>query len=136
MSLPFITEHDGLRFIFKDYLFALSDKEESDSTFNVAEKLKNHFQKVSKMVGYTMTPPVDMVSQYGNSFIGSKQYNKAKQLLKLNIESYPESYMVYNAYGGYLAAIGDKAEAAEYFKKALSLKENPASRKKLKELVK
>lgn len=136
MSLPFITEHDGLRFIFKDYYFALSDKEESDSTFNVAEKLKNHFQKVSKMVGYTMAPPVEMVSQYGNSFIGTKQYNKARRLFKLNIDNYPDSYIVYNAYGGYLTAIGDKAQAAEYFKKALLLKENPESRKKLKELVK
>ncbi|MEO6547392.1 MAG: alpha/beta hydrolase-fold protein [Ferruginibacter sp.] len=136
MSLPFITEHDGLRFIFKDYFFTLSDKEESDSTFNVAEKLKNHFQRVSQMLGYTMEPPVDMVSQYGNSFIGEKQYYKARQLFKLNIENYPNSYIVYNAYGDYLTAIGDKAQAAGYFKKALLLKENPESRKKLKELVK
>ena len=136
MSLPFITEHDGLRFIFKDYLFTLSDKEESDSTFNVAEKLKNHFQHVSKMLGYTMAAPVDMVNQYGNSFIGEKQYNKARQLFKLNIENYPDSYIVYNAYGDYLTATGDKAQAAAYFKKALLLKENPESRKKLQELVK
>ena len=136
MSLPFITEHDGLRFIFRDYFFTLSDKEESDSTFNVAEKLKNHFQKVSRLLGYTMPPPADMVSQYGNSFMGTKQYHKARQLFKLNIENYPDSYTVYNAYGGYLTAIGDKAQAAEYFKRALLLKENPASRKKLKELVK
>ncbi|GEO12147.1 alpha/beta hydrolase-fold protein [Segetibacter aerophilus] len=136
MSLPFITEHDGLRFIFKDYLFTLSDKEESDSTFNVAEKLKNHFQKVSQMLGYTMVPPVDMVSEYGSSFIGQKQYYKARQLFKLNIENFPNTYIVYNGYGDYLAAIGDKTQAAEYFKKALLLKENPESRKKLKELVK
>jgi len=136
MSVPFITEYDGLRFIFKDYLFTLSDKEESDSTFNVAEKLKNHFQKVSQMLGYTIAPPVDMVSQYGNSFIGEKQYYKARQLFILDIENYPNSYIVYNVYGDYLTAIGDKAQAAEYFKKALLLKENPESRKKLKELVK
>ena len=88
------------------------------------------------MVGYAMAPPIDMVSQYGNSFMGTKQYSKARQLFKLNIENYPDSYAVYNAYGGYLAAIGNKTEAAEYFKKALLLKENPESRKKLKELVK
>ena len=136
MSVPFITEYEGLRFIFKDYFFPLSDKEESDSTFNVAEKLKNHFQKVSQMLGYTMAPPVDMVSQYANSFIGEKQYYKARQLFQLNIENYPDSYIVYNAYGDYLIAIGDKTRAAEYFEKALLLKENPESRKKLKELVK
>lgn len=136
MSLPFITEHDGLRFIFKDYLFTLSNKEESDSTFNLAEKLKNHFQKVSKMLGYTMVPPLDMVSQYGNSFIGEKQYYKARQLFKLNMENYPNNYIVYNSYGDYLVAIGDKTQAAEYFQKALLIKENRESRKKLKELVK
>src|SRR5919199_1519853 len=136
MSLPFITEHDGLRFIFKDYLFTLSDKEESDSTVNVAEKLKHHFQKVSKMLGYTMAPPVDMVNQYGNSFIGEKQYYKARQLFKLNMENYPESYKVYDACGDYFIAISDKAKAAAYFRKALSLKENPESRKKLNELAK
>jgi len=136
MSVPFITEYEGLRFIFKDYLFPLSDNEESDSTFNVAEKLKNHFKKVSQMLGYTMTPPVDMVSQYANSFIGEKQFTKARQLFQLNIENYSDSYIVYNAYGDYLLAIRDKTRAAEYFKKALLLKENPESRKKLKELVK
>jgi tetratricopeptide (TPR) repeat protein len=88
------------------------------------------------MLGYTMTPPVDMVSQYGNSFIGEKQFTKAWQLFQMNIENYPESYKVYDAYGDYFIAISDKAKAAAYFKKALLLKENPESRKKLNELAK
>jgi predicted alpha/beta superfamily hydrolase len=136
MSLPFITEHDGLRFIFKDYLFTLSNKEESDSTFNVAEKIKNHFQKVSEMLGYTMAPPIDIVSRYGNLAIGEKQYYKARQLFELNMENYPDSYLAYNGYGDYLIAVGNKTRAAEYFKKALLLRDNGESRKKSKELVK
>jgi len=136
MSVPFITEYDGLRFIFKNYQVRFSGKESDDSTFNYAGTIKHHYAEISKMLGYDMMPPEDMINDYGHSFIGEKQFTKAWQLLQMNIENYPEGYKVYDACGDYFIAVGDKVKAAAYLKKALSLKENPESRKKLNELAK
>ena len=50
------------------------------------------------------------------------------------MDYYPESNNVYDAYGDYLIAIGDKANAKIQFEKALSIKEFPDTRKKLESL--
>jgi uncharacterized protein len=60
-----------------------------------------------------------------------KQYTKAGGFFKLNVDNYPNSANVYDSYGDYFSAVGDKTKAIEQFKKALSLKENEATRKKL-----
>jgi len=55
-------------------------------------------------------------------------------LFKLNVDNYPKSANVYDSYGDYFVAIDDKANAVVQFKKALAIKENEVSRKKLTEL--
>jgi len=62
-------------------------------------------------------------------------YDKAGQFFKMNVNNYSESSNVYDSYGDYFLAIDDKLKAIEYFKKALAIKENPASRKKLNKLL-
>jgi tetratricopeptide (TPR) repeat protein len=53
----------------------------------------------------------------------------------MNVENYPKSWNVYDSYGDYFLALGDKPKAIEYFKKALVLKENTESRRKLNKLL-
>jgi len=53
----------------------------------------------------------------------------------MNVDNYSQSFNFYDSYGDYFLAIGNKSKAIEYFKRALSLKENPESRKKLNELL-
>jgi tetratricopeptide (TPR) repeat protein len=76
-----------------------------------------------------------MINGLGYECLQRKQYAKAGGLFKINIDNYPESYNVYDSYGDYFLAIGDKSKAIEYFKKTLSIKENPESRKKLNKLL-
>ena len=64
----------------------------------------------------------------------AKHYKKAESLFKLNVYNHPESFNVYDSYGDYFIAIGDKANAIIHLKKALAIKENEESRKKLTEL--
>ena len=77
-----------------------------------------------------------MLNGIGYEFLQQKQYAKAGRLFKMNVDNYPESANVYDSYGDYFLAIDNKSKAIEYFKKALAIKENPESRKKLNTLLK
>jgi predicted alpha/beta superfamily hydrolase len=134
-SVLMIAEYDGLRFIFEKYRLKLSFKDFTDSTFDLANKFEQHYQEVSKQFGYKVSPPENMVNGLAYELLNRKQYAKAGKLFKMNVDNYPESFNVYDSYGDYFLAIGDKSKAIEYFKKALTLKENPESRKKLNNLL-
>jgi len=134
-SVPIIAEYDGLRFIFDKYRFKLSFKDFSDSTVDLANKFEQHYIEVSKQFGYKVLPPENMLNGLGYQFLQQKQYNKAGKFFKMNVDNYPTSYNVFDSYGDYFMAIGNKSKAIEYFKKALSLKENAESRNKLNKLL-
>lgn len=134
-SVPLITEYDALRFIFNNYRFKLSPKDFTDPTVDLVNKLEKHYQEVSKLFGYKFPPPEEMVNGLGYDFLRQKQYARAGGLFKINVDNYPESYNAYDSYGDYFLAIGDKSKAIGYFKKSLSKKENPESRKKLNALL-
>ena len=87
------------------------------------------------MFGYTVLPPENMLNGLGYEFLQQKHYAKAGSFFKMNMDNYPNSYNVFDSYGDYFVAIGDKQKAIENFKKALSIKENPESRKKLTKLL-
>lgn len=134
-SVPMIAEYDGLRFIFDKYRLKISFKDFTDSTVDLANKYEQHYHEVSKLFGYKVSPPENMINSLGYEFLQQKQYNKAGQFFKMNVNNYSESSNVYDSYGDYFLSIHDKSKAIEYFTKALSIKENPESRKKLKKLL-
>ncbi|SHE65239.1 alpha/beta hydrolase-fold protein [Pedobacter caeni] len=134
-SVPLITEYDALRFIFNKYRFKLSPKDFTDPKVDVVNKLEKHYQEVSKLFGYKFPPPENMINGLGYDFLRQKQYAKAGGLFKINVDNYPDSYNVYDSYGEYFLATGDKSKAIEYLKKSLTIKENPESRKKLNKLL-
>ena len=74
------------------------------------------------------------INYFGYEALRSKHYKKAESFFKLNVDNHPESFNVYDSYGDYFIAIGDQANAVIQLKKALSLKENEGSRKKLTDL--
>lgn len=134
-SIPLIATYDALRFIFEKYRLKLSPKDYTDPTVDLVNKFQKHYQEVSKLLGYKLSPPEDVINNLGVDFLQQKQYARAKGLFKINVDNYPGSYNVYDSYGDYFLAIGDKLKAIEYFKKAVSIKENPVSRKKLDTLL-
>lgn len=134
-SVPLIAEYDGLRFIFEKYRFKLSFKEFTDSTVDLAAKYSSHYLEVSKLFGYKVSPAENMINGLGYEFLQQKQFTKAGSLFKMNVDNYPASANVYDSYGDYFQAIGNKPRAIECFKKALAIEENPESRKKLNKLL-
>ena len=133
-SVPLITEYDALHFIFDYYPLKITFKDFTDTTSVLADKLEKHFADVSKQIGYQVRPDENQVNGLGYQALGSKQFKKAESLFKLNIASYPRSYNVYDSMGDYYEAVADKPNAIRNFQKALSIKENADTRKKLEKL--
>jgi predicted alpha/beta superfamily hydrolase len=133
-SVPLITEYDAIRFFFDYYPLRLDMKDYTDTTGALAAKYRNHYSNISKKMGYQIKPDETEINLIGYNLLKRKLYNTAESLFKLNVDNYPESYNVYDSYGDYFVAIGDKENALVQYKKALSLKENEGSRNKLKAL--
>ncbi len=134
-SVPLIAEYDALHFIFSKYKIDLVMSDFMDSTVDLASKYILHYKEVSKTFGYTVKPSEEDMNGMAYQLLQMKQFKKAGGIFKMNIDNYPESFNAYDSYGDYFAGIGDKKNAIENYKKALSLKENSESRKKLNKLL-
>lgn len=130
-SVPLITEYDALRFFFDFFPMKFTMKDYTDSTGALADKYRKHFANLSQKMGYTLKPDEMEINYIGYDFLGRKFYKTAGSLFKLNVDNHPESFNVYDSYADYLIATGDKANAIIQLKKALAIKENEGSRKKL-----
>lgn len=133
-SVPFITEYDALRFFFDFFPLKFTMEDFTDSTGALADKYQKHFAQLSQKMGYQIKPDEAEINFIGYDFLGRKIFQTAGRLFKLNVDNYPESYNVFDSYGDYFLAIKDTANAIVQFKKALSVKENEGSRKKLQAL--
>jgi predicted alpha/beta superfamily hydrolase len=135
-SVRLIGEYDALRFIFDFYKLKIYYSELENPDFKLDALLVAHYKNVSEQMGYEVKPAENQINSLGYSMLGNKQFSKAETLFKLNITNYPESANCYDSLGDLYIETSDKTKAIENFKKALSLKEIPESRKKLNELLK
>ncbi len=133
-SAPLITTYDALRFFFDFYPMKFSFKDFMDSTSVLAGKYQNHYASLTQKMGYQTKPDEMEINYFGYEALKSKYYKRAEGFFKLNVDYYPESHNVYDSYGDYFIAIGDKANATIQFEKALSIKDIPDTRKKLEGL--
>ncbi|MFZ1784885.1 MAG: alpha/beta hydrolase-fold protein [Ferruginibacter sp.] len=135
-TLTLLSEYDGLRFIFDYYFLDVTEKDFADSTSLIATKLKTHYTKVSDEMGYKNAAPEALINYFGYDALTKKQYSKAEALFKLNMESYPNSNIVYDAYADYFLAKKDTANAIVNYKKAFEIKNDAATLRKLNNLTK
>jgi hypothetical protein len=136
-SVPLITEYDALHFLFSYYKIPMDLNQklfDAKSQFDPAAALTAHYADVSSHMGYTILPDEEMVNHLGYHYLLNKVPEKAYAMFALNIKNYPKSGNVYDSMGDYYAAQKDKAHAIEYYKKALAVKENPDTKKKLDSL--
>jgi uncharacterized protein len=124
-SVPFISEYDGLRYLFDFYNPKLPYKKFRDPMYNVDSFVVAHFDEVSLNMGYTFNPPEQFINWLGYLFIMEKQYNKSYNLFKLNIKNYPSSPNVYDSMGELLMLKGDTLNAIENYSRSLEL--NPGN---------
>ena len=135
ISVPLISEYDGLRSIFDYYLIDITEKDLKDSTSSIATKYKQHYNKISNEMGYKNAAPEAFINYLGYDAMLKKQYNRAEALFHLNIENYPGSNNVYDSYADYLIAKQDSINAISYYKKALAIKNDIAIQSKLIDLT-
>lgn len=124
-SVPLISEYDGLRFLLDYYNPRISYRDFRNPSYNVDSFIKAHYTRVSSQMGYRVPPPESLLNWLGYLFILEKQYNKAFDVLKMNVENFPTSYNAFDSMGEILIIMGDTAAAVKNFEKSLDL--NPGN---------
>jgi predicted alpha/beta superfamily hydrolase len=138
-SVPLISEYDGLHFLLGFYDFppgfsgSILDK---NAIKNLGKLISDHYENISKHLGYTVLPPEEMLKGMGFYLLSFGSTKNALSLFSLNVKNYPNSAGALETMGDYYASQKDNDKAAEYFKKSLALSENPEVRKKLDGLAK
>ena len=135
-SVPLPAEHDGLRFLFNFYYLDFPFDTFFHPDYKDDTLLAGHFARISRRMGYTVSPPEAFVNNIAYNLLGNHQFDRAAYYFELNINNYPNSFNVYDSMGDLYLARNDKDRAAGMFKKSLSLRENPDTRKKLDALQK
>lgn len=114
-SIPLISSYDGLKFIFDFYKrpsFALV----TDSTASI---LENHFKKVSKIMGFTILPPANLISGMAyRCLVLDKNFDRAFTFLQMYLRLYPSSPYPYYEMGRFYEIKGDHKKATEYYDQA------------------
>jgi uncharacterized protein len=134
-SSTLITEYDALRFIFEGFQLNLDNKDVLDPAADFAQKIRKRYQNITKIYGYEVKPPENEINTWGYRFVNRKQFTKAEGLFRMNAENYPNSFNVYDSYGDFHVAAGNKNKAIEEYTKALAIQENAATRSKLNKLL-
>jgi hypothetical protein len=96
-SVPFIAEYDAIRFFFDFFPLKIGMKDFTDTTGALAAKYRNHFNNLSKKMGYQIKPDEGEINFIGYDFLGRKINKTAESLFQLNVENYPESSNVYDS---------------------------------------
>ncbi|GLU55208.1 periplasmic siderophore cleavage esterase IroE family protein [Dyadobacter frigoris] len=137
MSVPLISEYDGLRFIF-DFYKLPSGTEASffnpDDKSDASQILTRHFQMVSQHLGYRMLPPESLVSIFANTLQENYLSIKALSLFKLNAFNYPDSYSALSSLGHYYENEHNNLKAIEWYRKALKIADVRETREKVSKL--
>jgi len=87
--------------------------------------------KSSSQFGYKVTLPEHLFNQLGYTFMGLKQYDRAYNMFKRNIEAYPASSNVYDSMGELLMNRGDTINSIQNYEKSLKLNPNNENAKML-----
>jgi tetratricopeptide (TPR) repeat protein len=123
-SAAFISEYDGLHYIFRDWNLLSVDNEIFDTKVKaevILKKIDEIYKKISKTVGYRVLPSEKLVNDLGYTFLRNNNYKSSYLFFKMNEENFPESFNVYDAYGDYYSVKGESKKAINYYKMALSI---------------
>ena len=135
-SVPLMTEYDAFHFIFDYYGLKLTREDLVNFNLNTLEQLQNHYELISKNLGYTVKCPEMMANGLGYALLGQRKFKESELVFNMNIRNYPNSFNVYDSMGDFYDATGEKAKAIDCYKKALSIKEFPDTKVKLDALLK
>jgi hypothetical protein len=117
-SVPLISEYDALHYIFDFYKLP-----EGSFDLLTARDFSEHYQVVSKQMGYTLLPPENLMNQQGYVWLQRRNLDRAEGYFRLNLENYPEHANVYDSMGDLYIAEGDSKKAIEILGRARQCKD-------------
>lgn len=135
-SVPMIAEYDALRSIFDYYRLNLATEDLMNFSAATLAQIENHYAKVSKNLGYTVSCPEMMANGMGYALMGQHKFKECEAVFSMNVRNYPNSFNVYDSMGDFYDATGEKEKAIASYKKALSIREFPETKMKLAALLK
>lgn len=115
-SVVTIAVYQGLKFIFEGYKPKLRDL--------VAKKtpeITDHYHRFHAMMGAQILPPGKLIDQVAEFLIREKRFEQAIELLQVNEQFYPNSFVTYVSLGTVYKMQGRKDEAERYYAKALTI---------------
>ncbi len=130
-----IAQYDGLRSIFDFYNFTIPFGELFDPSYKKDGEIAEHYREISRQMGYTVSPPEQLISVISHGLTAQKQFTRALYFLTMNIDNYPKSFHAYGDLGDIYIAMGDKQKAIDNYSKALSLYNFPGIKTKLDKLL-
>lgn len=133
-TIPMIATYDALHSIFDFYKIHIDITDFANNTMALADRIENYYNVLSKNMGYSISPSESYVNRLAYSAMYVKNFPLSEYFFKRNVTNYPNSYNVYDSFGDYYLTMGNKEQAINMFKKALSIYENLGTRKKLDEL--
>ncbi len=80
-----------------------------------------HYAKLSKKFHYTLTTPEQLINQIGYQHLGSDQIDQAIEVLKIQVERYPESANPYDSLGEAYERAGKIELAVPLYAKAAEI---------------
>lgn len=131
-SVPLLSLYHGLTFIFEGYKFPLNTLAKSS-----AEDVRKHYQQLFQRLGVDLRPPGKLLDGVALYLLNNeKKIDQAIELLKLNQEYYPRSFITYNSLADAYKVKGNKEQAIINYRKSLAINPNNESAKRaLKELA-
>lgn len=135
-TVPLVAEFDGLRSIFGFYNYNIPFGELLQPSYKGDSAIIQHYETVSSIMGYKVSPDEELVNVIGYNLIQSKQFDRAWYFLKLNVDNYPKSFNAYDSMGDLYKAKGDHENAKAYYLKSLAIRETGDTRRKLEQLNK
>lgn len=114
-SIPLLAQVDALRHLYSGYRF---HQDLLEKGFSFAQQ---HFQDVSRTVGWPLAIPEDVINGLGYAALSDGKTDDAIALFKRNVEANPNSADAYDSLTDGYASAGKWADAARAADKAVAL---------------
>lgn len=85
--------------------------------------LRAHYSKLSKRYGYRISPPENLVNQFGYALLRSEKIDEAVEAFEENVILYPQSANVYDSLAEALEKKGARSKALANYEKAYKMAE-------------
>jgi tetratricopeptide (TPR) repeat protein len=129
-------EHKDKLYVFNK----LKDGEKTPSEYISLNNFKaalNGYKSIKQNDSLNPVIRENNLNRLGYSYLSKKEYKKAINVFKINIELYPKSSNTYDSTGDAYAKMKDTLKAITYYKKALAVNpENRSSKRALNKLTK